>query len=223
MSLNLWYVVLLSLPSLCGQEQQEVDKRAFGVLPNYRTADGSLPFQPIPPHYKMTIAVKDSFDGPLYITGGLLAGIYQLQDQNPSFGQGMKGYAHRYVTSFADQAMGNMMTEGVMPSLLHQDPRYFRRGTGSIKSRLYYAATRIFVCKNDSGKWSFNFSEVLGNSTSVAISNAYYPDSRTVHDNIQKLGVQFGTDALSQVAKEFWPDVKRKWFSKHKGGSATEP
>lgn len=194
---------------------QEIDKRAFGVLPNYRTADGSLPFKPITARYKMTIAGKDSFDGPLYLVGGLFAGIYQWENQNPSFGQGMKGYAHRYVTSFADQSIGNMMTEGVMPSLLHQDPRYFRRGTGSIKARLGYALTRIFVCKNDSGKWDFNYSELLGNATGAAISNAYYPDTRTVHDNVEKLGIQLATDALSQVAKEFWPDIKRKWFSKH--------
>jgi hypothetical protein len=193
----------------------EIDKRAFGVLPNYRTADGSAPFKPITARYKMTIAVKDSFDGPLYAIGGLFAGIYQLENQNPSFGQGMKGYAHRYVTSFADQSIGNMMTEGVMPSLLHQDPRYFRRGTGSIKSRLGYAVTRIFVCKNDSGNWTLNASELLGNATGAAISNAYYPDTRTVHENVEKLGIQLGTDALSQVAKEFWPDIKRKWFSKH--------
>ena len=195
-----------------------IDKRAFGVLPNYRTADGSLPFEPITPKYKLTIAVKDSFDGPLYGIGAIFAGIYQLENQNPSFGQGVKGFAHRYVTSFADQAIGNMMTEGVMPTLLHQDPRYFRRGTGSVKSRLGYALTRIFVCKNDQGKWVFNSSELLGNAVGAAISNAYYPDTRTVGNNGQKLGIQLGTDALSQVAKEFWPDIKRKWFSKHKNG-----
>jgi hypothetical protein len=199
--------------------QETIDKRAFGVLPNYRTADGSLPFQPITSKNKLTIAVKDSFDGPLYAIGGLFAGIYHAQNQNPSFGQGFEGFMHRYVTSFADQAIGNMMTEGFMPSLLHQDPRYFRRGSGSVKSRLAYAVTRIFVCKNDKGNWTFNTSELLGNSAGVAISNAYYPDTRTVHENVEKLGIQLGTDALSQVGKEFWPDIKRKWFSRHKAAN----
>ena len=186
------------------------DKRVFGVLPNYRTADGSLPFQPIAAKYKMNIAVKDSFDGPLYIVGALFAGIYQLQNQNPSFGQGVKGYAHRYLTSTADQIMGNMFTEGIMPSLLHQDPRYFRKGSGPAKSRLGYALSRILVCKTDKGNWTFNASEVFGNAAGVAISNAYYPDTRTAHDNAIKLLTQLGTDAASQVAKEFWPDIRRK-------------
>src|SRR5262249_2201873 len=122
--------------------------------------------------------------------------------------------------SFADQAIGNMLAEGVMPSLLHQDPRYFRRGagSGSTKSRLGYAVSRIFVCKNDRGNWTINASELLGNAAGAAISNAYYPDTRTAQDNAQKFLIQLGTDALSQVGKEFWPDIKRKWFSKHKTG-----
>ena len=201
---------------------EAVDKRVFGVLPNYRTADGSLPFSPITAKYKMTIAVKDSFDGPLYVVGGVFATIYHIQNQNPSFGQGLKGYAHRYVTSFADQAIGNMLAEGVMPSLLHQDPRYFRRGagSGSVTSRLGYAVSRIFVCKNDRGNWTLNASELLGNAAGAAISNAYYPDTRNAHDNAEKFLIQLGTDALSQVGKEFWPDIKRKWFSKHKASPA---
>jgi hypothetical protein len=194
---------------------ETVDKRAFGVLPNYRTADGNAPFQPISAKYKLTIAVKDSFDGPLYATGGIFAGIYHWENQNPSFGQGMAGFTRRYFTSFSDQAIGNLMTEGFMPSLLHQDPRYFRRGIGTKKSRLGHALASIFVCRNDKGDWTFNVSELLGNSVGVAISNSYYPDTRTVHDNVEKLGIQLATDALSQVLKEFWPDVKRR-LSKHK-------
>ena len=210
-------------PDITDKKQEEIDKRAFGVLPNYRTADGSLPFSPISAKYKMTIAVKDSFDGPLYATGAVFATIYHLENQNPSFGQGLKGYAHRYITAFGDQAIGNMMTEGVMPSLLHQDPRYFRRGSGSTKSRLGYALTRIFVCKNDKGNWTLNSSELLGNAVGTAISNAYYPDTRTAHENAEKFLIQLGTDALSQVLKEFWPDVKRKWFNKHKEPSPSNP
>ena len=203
-----------------GPQQPGIDKRVFGVLPNYRTADGSLPFSPIRPKQKMAIALKDSFDWPVYITSGLFSSLYQLENQNPSFGQGMAGYGRRYGTSFGDQVIGNMMTEGIMPSLLREDPRYFRRGEGSKKSRLVYALTRIFVTKTDSGRTTFNFAEVGGNSIAAAISNAYYPDTRTVHDNVEKLGIALATDAFSQVAKEFWPDVKRKLFKKHRDADA---
>ncbi len=194
-----------------------VDKRIFGVLPNYRTADGTLPFMPITTKRKFYIAMKDSFDYPVYITSALFAGYYQLENQNPSFGQGLKGYAKRFASSYADQAIGNLMTEAIFPSMLHEDPRYFRvgRSGGSTWHRTRYAITRVFVVRTDKGGSTFNFSEWLGNGSAVALSNLYYPaETRNVTDNLQKLGIAVGTDAFSQVLKEFWPDIKRKLTKK---------
>jgi hypothetical protein len=191
--------------------------RVFGVLPNYRTADASQEGTVLAPRQKLTIAAKDSFDYPLVMLAGAFAGLGQLTGQQPSFGQGLKGYGHRLITNYADQSMGNMFTEGVFPVLLHEDPRYFRRGSGHILSRAAYAFTRVFVTHKDSGGTRFNYSEWLGNASAVAISNAYYPDNRTLVDNGTKLLMQVGTDAASQVLKEFWPDIKRKWFHKGQG------
>ncbi len=106
-----------------GPQPETQDKRVFGVFPNYRTTDGNVPFQPITSKQKILIGLKDSFDWPVYITGGAFAALYQIENQNPSFGQGMKGYARRYGTALADQVIGNMMTESFMPVLFHQDPR----------------------------------------------------------------------------------------------------
>lgn len=191
---------------------EPIDKRIFGVLPNYRTADGSAPFVPITAKRKFYIASKDSFDYPVYMAAAAFAGLYQLENQNPSFRQGVKGYAKRLASSYGDQASGNLMTEAIFPSLLHEDPRYFRIGAsgGTTWHRVGYALTRVLVVRTDKGKWDFNYSEWLGNAATVAISNLYYPDTRNVADNVQKLGIQVGTDAFSQVLKEFWPDIKRK-------------
>jgi hypothetical protein len=191
------------------------DKRIFGVVPNNRTTEESLPFEPITASHKMYIASKDSFDWPAYPTAAAFASLYQLENQNPSFGQGMAGYGKRFGTAVGDQIIGNMMTEGIMPSLLREDPRYFRLGTGTGWHRASYALTRILVTKNDSGHKGFNFAEVTGNAIAVAISNAYYPDTRNASDNIQKLAIQLATDAFSNVMKEFWPDVKRAFRKKH--------
>ena len=187
-------------------------KRVFGVLPNYRTANESEVYIPITARQKLTIASKDSFDYPLVLLAAALAGLGQITDQNPSFGQGMAGFGRRWGTSYADQAIGNMMTEGFFPLLLHEDPRYFRRGHGSKWGRTGYALTRIFVTRTDSGGTRFNYSEWLGNATTTAISNAYYPDGRTAGDNAAKLIEMCGTDAVSQVLKEFWPDIRQKLF-----------
>jgi hypothetical protein len=186
------------------------DKRAYGVLPNYRTAEASTPFKPLTSKQKLTIAAKDSFDGAVYPTALIMSVIYQAENANPSFGQGFKGYAQRAGTAFGDQMIGNMMTEGVMPALLHEDPRYFRIDHGTFGHRLMYAISRTFVTTTDSNHKTFNFAEWGGNSVAVGISNFYYRDGRTWQDNTQRLVVQCGTDTLSNVLKEFWPDVKKR-------------
>ena len=113
------------------------------------------------------------------------------------------------------------MTESVFPTLLHQDPRYFRRGTGNGWSRLGYAMGQTFWTHRVSGGTQFNYSEIMGNSAAVAISNAYYPNYRTAGDAASKLGTQIGVDMAANVPKEFWPDIQRKFRRKH-GDSATK-
>jgi hypothetical protein len=206
--------------------QAPEDKRVFGVLPNYRTTENSIPFQPITAGQKLKIALKDSFDWPAYLTGGLFAGLYQIENSNPSFGQGAAGYFRRLGTSSGDQIIGNMMTEGFVPALIHQDPRFFRLNSteGTKKHRLVYALESIIVARMDTGKKSFNFSEWGGNAIDAAIGNAYYPDARSASATGQRLLIFVGTDALSNVLKEFWPDVKQ-WYQtrKHKNDPAIAP
>jgi hypothetical protein len=116
-----------------------------------------------------------------------------------------------------------MMTEAIYPVLLHQDPRYFRRGTGTVWSRLGSAAGQIFWTHTDSDHTQFNFSEIIGNSTAVAISTAYYPDNRTATNAVSKLGVQLGVDMAANILKEFWPDINRKFSRKHRAGKDDAP
>jgi hypothetical protein len=190
------------------------DKRAYGVLPNNRTAESSVPFQPITARHKLSIAAKDSFDGAVYPTAAVFSLVYQLEHDNPSFGQGAKGYAQRVGAAFGDQMIGNMMTEGFMPALLHEDPRYFRLGRGSGIHRTLYALSRIIVTPTDKNQLTFNYAEWSGNAIATAISNLYYKDGRHAGDNVAKLLIQCGTDGLSNVLKEFWPDVKQHFFKK---------
>ena len=190
------------------------DKRIFGVLPNYRTVEGSAPFTTLTARQKLWIATKDTIDGPSYALAAMFSGLDQLADQNPSFGQGMKGYAKRYGASIADQDLGNYMTEGFMPVLLHEDPRYFRRGYGRFLSRTFHAASGVIVAKTDSGAPIFNFSEFLGNGVTASVGNAYYTDGVGFRPTMERMFTQIGTDAFSNVLKEFWPDFKRKVLKK---------
>lgn len=191
------------------------DKRAFGVLPNYKTVEPGTQVDPLTVKEKFTIARKDSFDYPIFLTTAAIAGISHLENQNPSFGQGAKGYAHRYVTGYADQALTTMLVEGAFPALFHHDPRYFRKGVGSGPSRFNYAVSRIVFNRDDRGHRVLNYSEFLGNGAISALGNLYYPDSRSIASNALRLGTFIGTDALGNVLKEFWPDIKKKLERHH--------
>jgi hypothetical protein len=202
-----------------------IDKRVLGVLPNYRTADGTIPFEPISAGRKLNIAAKDSFDYPVYLLSASFAGLGQIANQNPSFGQGLAGFGKRFGAGYGDQMIGNMLAEGIVPALMHEDPRYFRIGpsAGGPGLRIRYALTRILITKTDNNTKRFNFSEIGGNAVATAISNAYLPDQRNVSDNIQKFAYSVGTDAISNVIKEFWPDVKRKFLARRAANAATHP
>jgi hypothetical protein len=190
-------------------------KRILGIIPNNRTSPSWKDHKPLSTADKFEIARRDSFDRGTVVLAALFAADAQLTNASPSFGQGVKGYAHYFGTSYGDFVIGNYMSEAIYPTLLRQDPRYFRRSTGSEWSRLGYSVGQIFWTHTDSNRTQFNYSEILGNSTAVAISQAYYPDNRTAGDAGTKLGLQLAVDMASNVLKEFWPDVTRKFSRKH--------
>jgi hypothetical protein len=212
----------ISFPGL-GQETQATPapapkpeaKRLFWVVPNYKTAPSINQFEPITPKEKFKIASQDSFDRGTVALAAMFGGVGQLSNSNPSFGQGAAGYGRYFATAYSDFVIGDYMTEGVFPSILHQDPRYFRKGCCGI-SRLGYAAGQIFWTHTDSAKGQFNYSEILGNSAAVAIGNAYYADNRTVSNGVSKLSSQLAVDMMSNILKEFWPEISRKFSHKHK-------
>lgn len=191
------------------------DKRILWVIPNFRTTEMPEEYKPISAKEKFKIAGLDAWDRGTLALAAAFAGESQISNSEPAFGQGVAGYARRLGTAYADFVIGDYMTEGIFPTILHQDPRYFRKGTGRGMSRLGYAVGQIFWTHKDSGGTQFNYSEVVGNSAAVAISTAYYPDGRTASDAVQALGTQLAVDTASNIVKEFWPDIERKFSKKH--------
>ena len=193
-----------------GQNQKK-NKRVLLIIPNYRTSPSLIPYVRLTPKKKFVLAAKDSFDPGTFVLGALFAGKSELMDSNPSFGHGPEGLGHYFATATSDIVIGDFMSEGFFPTILREDPRYFRQGSGTGWSRLGHAAGQIFWTHTDSNGSQFNFSEFFGNSAAVAISNAYYPESRNVRDNVTKLGTQVGLDMLGNILKEFWPDIMKKF------------
>jgi hypothetical protein len=194
--------------------QEHEAKRLLGIVPNYRTSPSLNNYAPLTVGEKFKVASEDAFDRGTIGLAAIFAGESQLTNANRSFGQGGAGFGRYFGTAYSDLVIGDYMTEYVFPTLLHQDPRYFRRGTGSGWTRVGYAVGQTFWTHHDSGGTQFNYSEWLGNSAAVAISNSYYSDNRTASDAVSKLGMQIAVDTAANILKEFWPDIERKFRRK---------
>jgi hypothetical protein len=191
-------------------EPEPVSTRLFGIIPNYRASETPETYKPLTTAEKYHMAFQDSFDWPNFF---LLAG-YAAQSQVAAGGfhrnGGMAGFGEYYARGFGDQVIGSYVTDAILPTLLHEDPRYFRLGAGTFWRRTYYAASRIFVTRRDNGKPGFNITEIAGNMGVAAISTWYYPDSQSASKASVRFGMQLGNDALSNVLTEFWPDIKHR-------------
>jgi hypothetical protein len=188
-------------------------KRILWVIPNYRAVSADTHLPPLGTKEKFWLATQDSFDYSAFLLAGILAGIGQVKNSVPEFRQGAAGFGRYYWHSFADQAVGNYMTEAIVPALTRQDPRYYTLGHGGLFRRSGYALSRLLVTRTDSGGSSFNFSEIVGNGAGAGISNLYYPASqRTWTKTGQKWLTQVAIDGVFNVFKEFWPDINHTVF-----------
>jgi hypothetical protein len=196
-------------------ERRYEKRHILWVIPNYRSDESAAEFSPLTPRQKFKLAFDDSFDPSAFLVAGFFAGWSMAQNQYRSFGQGAQGFSKYYGGAFADQAIGNMMTEALLPIALHADPRYFIRGKGGFMKRTGYAVSREFITRNDNGRNRFNTSELLGNAIAAGISNAYYPEAdRTFGKTFDKWGQQIGVDTGFNIMKEFWPDIRHKLFGR---------
>jgi hypothetical protein len=144
-------------PGEAGAEGQQT-KRILWIIPNYRavSADTHLPPQAL--KEKFWLATQDSFDYSSFLLTGILAGVGQAKNSVSEFRQGAAGFGRYYWHSFADQAVGNYMTEAIVPAATREDPRYYTLGHGGLFRRSGYALSRLLVTRTDSGGSSFNFS-----------------------------------------------------------------
>jgi hypothetical protein len=207
------------LPAPAPQPAQQPPKRILGIIPNYRTTPATAKYIPLSTHEKWKLAAQDTFDPGSFILAAGFAVQADLSRDEPSFGHGVPAYARYFGTAYGDVAISNFMSEAIYPSLLHEDPRYFRLGTGSNRTRLWHAVSWTFWTRTDSGGHQFNFSEIAGNATAAAIGTAYYPSKRSAGDAASRFGVQIGLDMLGNILKEFWPDVDGKFRHKPKSAS----
>jgi hypothetical protein len=191
------------------QLKQQEQQRVLGVMASFNTTSNKNAL-PLSSGQKFQLFIKSATDPWPFGLSAVVAGIGQADDSYPEWGQGMKGYATRFGGAYGDYFIGNFFGNALYPSLLHEDPRYFQKSTGSAISRILWAASSTVWCKRDNGGWGPNYANVMGNLTGSAIARLYYPaNERTVSDTI--------TDGLTVSAEgivgaeviEFWPDMVR--------------
>ena len=160
------------------QEQIHVEEqqRVLGVLPNFYVSYDPNPV-PLTTRQKYSLAWQSNINPFTLVLTGAFAGIEQADNTFDEYGQGMQGYGKRFGAFYADGFIDNMIAGAFLPSLFKQDPRYFYKGTGTIRSRAGYAMATAIVCKGDNMRWQFNYSGIIGGLASGAISNLYYPAS----------------------------------------------
>ncbi len=191
-------------------------KRILGVMPNYRAVSaGAIPPPPTPKQ-AFKIATQNSFDYSSFIFVGITSALAEWTDAHPQLGAGMPGYGRYYWRGLVDKTDGNYLVIFALPTVFHQDERYYAKGEGTIFKRGIYAASRILITPDYHGHDSFNASEVLGRAMAQGISLSYYPShDRTGGALAVKYGWAMGRDALTNVFREFWPDIATHVLHRH--------
>ncbi len=188
-------------------------KRILGILPNFRSVSTDEKLPPMSVKEKFLTATDDSFDYSSVFIPAALAGFSMARKSTPEFGQGAVGYGRYFWHSALDQTSENYMVEFIVPSITHEDNRYYTLGRGGFFKRTGYALSRAIITRNDSGNDTFNISEVVGAGASSGLSSLYYPSrERTFGNTGSEWAIDIGIDAASFVVKEFWPDINRKFF-----------
>jgi Carboxypeptidase regulatory-like domain len=154
----------------------EEKQRLFGVIPNFYVSYEPHPV-PLTPKQKFELAWKSVIDPVSFGVTGVIAGFEQYDNAYGGYGQGAEGFGKRYGAAYADFFSSTFIGGAMLPSLLKQDPRYFYKGTGSKRSRFFYAVAMSVVCKGDNGRWQANYSGIMGGLAAAGLSNLYYPDN----------------------------------------------
>jgi Carboxypeptidase regulatory-like domain len=185
------------------QLKAEEQQRVLSFIPNMYVVYEPHP-EPLTRRMKFHLAYKSLTNPFFFARTAAWAGVQQARDDPSEWHQGAKGYSQRLGAGFADGVTGSLISNAILPSLLHQDPRYFYQGSGTKKSRALHAMWAPFVCKGDNGTWQPNYSQLGGSLIGYSISSAYYPSSdRTAGHLFQNFGIDLGLHVVGSLAQEF--------------------
>ncbi len=209
------------LQKVVGTFARPLERRVVHPPPRYRSGERLCTLDV---KDKFALFVEDSFDPVTFLGAGFDAGLDQAQNSDPSYGQGAQGYGRRFGAELAGQVSSRFFKDFAYPSIFFEDPRYYRMVHGPPGDRLLHALKHSFVAQRDNGNLMFNFSEWLGTTSTVVLSNTYHPDNRRgFSPAAQRVGYSVLEDAGFDVLREFWPDISRKFKLPFRGQSEPPP
>jgi len=191
------------------------EERIMKVMPDYQTVRvPSADTKPLTAGQKWLLAWKETVDPFNIASAAMAAGFSQAANQTPKYGVGGVAYSERFAAAVADFGSQNVFSAGLLAVVLHQDPRYFRKGPGSkIPARVAYALKALVVCHNDAGHEVFNSSGIFGMMMGIGASNLYYPaPSRNGGVMAGRLQTSLFGGVVGNLTSEFWPDLEKKFF-----------
>jgi hypothetical protein len=185
-------------------EAQRREMRTWKSLPDAPS------FQP-PTQAEKFQAFVDEARSPLILGAvGVNAGIMRETELEHFTPGPQPSFTAVYRVALIQKESSAFFGKYLYPSLLKQDPRYYPSTSDSFMGRATYAASRIFITRDDSGKRRLNTSYFLGVLTSVAIATAYRPYwARSSSETFNNFGTTIGSDAGINVLHEFGPGIRQ--------------
>jgi hypothetical protein len=196
-------------PAVPAYEQQT--KRIMGVLPNFRSVSAGAIVPKESARDKLITATEDNYDYTSLFFAGFIAADSFATKSTPEFHQGAAGYARYYWHTVADQSIENYFVELIIPSITHEDSRYYAKGKegGNFWKRAGYSLSRVFVTRTETDRPTFNYSEITGSAAAASISIFYYPTKEQTASNVlRNWGLDITYDSITFVFHEFWPDIR---------------
>ena len=186
-------------------------QRLFYIIPDFWAQNLDANIRPLSANQKFELFVRTTVDRSTLLGAAFSAGLDQASDSPPRYDQNLRGYGQRYGLVMAGTAISNGLKDAALPIVFRQDPRYFRLNRGGGLHRTLYAFSRVGVARNDSGKFTVNWSELLGSFGTAAITRSWAEeDDKSLADTMRRGSISIGYDAGLNLLKEFWPELKRR-------------
>ena len=204
-------------PSFAPASKSKQQSRGIlGMVSSYRVVNAGETPPPPTPRLAFKIATHSSFDPSSFALTGVTSLMSEGLDTNPQFGKGVAGFGRYYWRGCLDKANGNYLVIFALPTLFHQDERYFIKGSRSILQRSIYASSRVLITRDYHGNNGFNTSEMLGRGIAEGISLSYYPSKDRSFESISGMyAYALGRDAATNIFREFWPGIAARLGRRH--------